>query len=121
VRRRCPGSMSRQILPVGLHDRRSLDTVEPKHALMSAQGRHELKGPHEELMAAGLLAFGGLMTTGVGVSNADEILVEGNYVTEAGCLADGHTSRSTTREPGLTSPASQPKTDSGTSTSSHHT
>jgi hypothetical protein len=43
----------------------------------------------KRFMTAGLLAFGGLMTAGVGVSNADEIQVEGNYSTEAACLVDG--------------------------------
>ena len=40
------------------------------------------------LFAAGLVAFGGLMTAGVGVANADEIEVDGDYSSEAGCLAD---------------------------------
>jgi hypothetical protein len=39
-------------------------------------------------MAAGLLALGGLMTIGVGVANADEVEVNGDYSSEAGCLAD---------------------------------
>jgi hypothetical protein len=41
------------------------------------------------LIAAGLLALGGLMTTSVGVANADEVQVEGVYSTEAACLTDG--------------------------------
>ena len=41
------------------------------------------------LIAAGLLALGGLMTTAVGVANADEVQVEGVYSTEAACLVDG--------------------------------
>jgi hypothetical protein len=40
-------------------------------------------------VAAGVLAVCGLMTTGVGISNADEIQVEGNYATQAGCEVDG--------------------------------
>jgi hypothetical protein len=40
-------------------------------------------------VAAGVLAFCGLMTTGVGVSYADEIQVEGNYATQAACEIDG--------------------------------
>jgi hypothetical protein len=40
-------------------------------------------------IAAGALAFSGLMTTGVGVSNAEEIQVEGNYATQAACEVDG--------------------------------
>jgi hypothetical protein len=38
--------------------------------------------------AAGLLALGWLMTTAVGTANADEVEVEGNYSSEAGCEAD---------------------------------
>ena len=41
------------------------------------------------VIAAGLLAEAGLVTTGVGVANADEVEVEGNYSSEAGCWADG--------------------------------
>jgi hypothetical protein len=40
------------------------------------------------VMAAGLVALGGLMTAGMGVANAD-VEVEGNYSSEAGCMADG--------------------------------
>ncbi|BAX90680.1 hypothetical protein [Mycobacterium shigaense] len=40
------------------------------------------------MVAAGLVAFVGLLTAGVGVANAD-VEVEGNYSSEAGCLADG--------------------------------
>ena len=39
-------------------------------------------------IAAGLLALGGLMTTAVGVANADEVQVEGSYASETGCLTD---------------------------------
>jgi hypothetical protein len=42
----------------------------------------------KRLFAAGLVAFGGLMTAGVGVASAD-VEVEGNYSSEAGCMADG--------------------------------
>ncbi|OBH48827.1 hypothetical protein [Mycobacterium mantenii] len=38
--------------------------------------------------AAGLLALAGLLTTGVGVASADEVEVEGNYSSQAGCAAD---------------------------------
>ncbi len=41
------------------------------------------------VFAAGLLALGGLMTTGVAVANADEVQVEGVYSTEAACEVDG--------------------------------
>ncbi|OBI90937.1 hypothetical protein [Mycobacterium asiaticum] len=39
-------------------------------------------------VTAGIVALG-CMTTAVGVANADEVQVEGNYVTEAACQADG--------------------------------
>lgn len=39
--------------------------------------------------AAGLMALAGLMTIAVGVANADEVEVEGNYSSQAGCEADG--------------------------------
>ncbi len=41
------------------------------------------------VIAAGLLAVGGLMTTAVGVANADEIQVEGVYSTLGACETDG--------------------------------
>jgi hypothetical protein len=41
------------------------------------------------VFAAGLLALGALMTTGVAVASADEVQVEGSYATEAACLIDG--------------------------------
>ena len=41
------------------------------------------------VIAAGLLALDGLVTTGVGVANADEVEVEGNYSSQAGREADG--------------------------------
>ncbi|OBJ53392.1 hypothetical protein [Mycobacterium sp. 1423905.2] len=41
------------------------------------------------VIAAGLLALGGLLTAGVGVANADEVQVEGNYATLGACQADG--------------------------------
>jgi hypothetical protein len=44
----------------------------------------------KKAIAAGLLAFGGLMTTAVAVANADEYQVEGNYATLAACQADGN-------------------------------
>ncbi len=42
----------------------------------------------KKIIAAGVLAFSGLMTTGVGISSADEIQAGGNYATHAACLAD---------------------------------
>jgi hypothetical protein len=41
------------------------------------------------VIAAGLSASAGLMTTAVGVANADEVEVEGNYSSQVGCEADG--------------------------------
>jgi hypothetical protein len=41
------------------------------------------------VIAASLLALGGVMTTAVGVANADEIQVEGVYSTLDACQADG--------------------------------
>lgn len=42
------------------------------------------------VFAAGILvAAGGLMSTAVGLANADEVQVEGSYSTEAACQADG--------------------------------
>ncbi|BBZ48262.1 hypothetical protein MPRM_55430 [Mycobacterium parmense] len=35
-----------------------------------------------------MLASAGLLTVGLGVANADEIEVEGNYSSAAGCQAD---------------------------------
>ena len=42
-----------------------------------------------KIIAAGALAFSLAMTTGVGISNADQIPVEGNYPTQTACLNDG--------------------------------
>lgn len=42
-----------------------------------------------KFIAAGVLAFSLAMTTGVGISNADRILVEGSYPTQTACLNDG--------------------------------
>jgi hypothetical protein len=39
-------------------------------------------------VAAGLLALAGLMTTAVGIANADEIEVNGDYSSQEGCQAD---------------------------------
>jgi hypothetical protein len=42
-----------------------------------------------KLAAAGVLALGGLMTVGVGVSHADTIQTEGNYPTHEACQNAG--------------------------------
>jgi hypothetical protein len=41
------------------------------------------------IVAAGVLAFAGLMTTGVGISNADEIQTEGSYPSHEACQNAG--------------------------------
>ena len=41
------------------------------------------------VLAAGLLALGGLMAAPGGVANADEIQVNGSYPTLSACQADG--------------------------------
>jgi len=41
------------------------------------------------VLAAGLLTLGGLMAAAVGVANADEIQVNGSYLTLSACQADG--------------------------------
>ena len=45
---------------------------------------------------AGALAFAGLMTTGVGVSNAATLQTEGNYPNRAACIAAGPGIKATT-------------------------
>lgn len=40
------------------------------------------------IAAAGLLALGGLMTTGVGISHADTLQTQGSYPSRAACEAD---------------------------------
>ncbi len=46
--------------------------------------------------AASALAFAGLMTTGVGVSNAATVQTEGNYPNHAACVAAGPGVKATT-------------------------
>jgi hypothetical protein len=50
-----------------------------------------LKGPNsmKKTILAGLLAVGGLMISPVGIANADQVLVNGNYATLTACQADG--------------------------------
>ncbi len=43
----------------------------------------------KRMIAAGALAAGGLLTLGLGVAQADEVQVEGNYATIEACQADG--------------------------------
>lgn len=48
------------------------------------------------LVAAGVLAFSGLVTLGVGVGNADTIQTEGNYPTREACQNAGPGVKATT-------------------------
>ena len=43
----------------------------------------------KRLLAAGIVAFAGLMTAGLGISNADTIQTEGNYQTRQACQDAG--------------------------------
>jgi hypothetical protein len=43
----------------------------------------------KRFVAAGVLAFAGLMTTGLGISNAETIQTEGNYPTRQACQDAG--------------------------------
>jgi hypothetical protein len=49
-----------------------------------------------KIAAAGLLAFGGLMTTGVGISNAETLQTEGNYPNREACQNAGPGVKATT-------------------------
>lgn len=48
------------------------------------------------IAAAGVLAFAGLMTTGVGISKADTIQTEGSYPTREACQDAGPGVKATT-------------------------
>ena len=48
------------------------------------------------IVAAGVLAFAGLMTVGVGISNADTIQTEGSYPTREACQDAGPGVKATT-------------------------
>jgi hypothetical protein len=50
----------------------------------------------KRLFAAGVLAFAGLMTAGLGISNADTIQTEGNYQTRQACQDAGPGVKATT-------------------------
>jgi len=71
--------------------RNSLASSHQQIAGISASNRgRELEVPVRKFIGAGALAFFGLMTTGVGISNADEDIFTGDdYASEAGCMADG--------------------------------
>jgi hypothetical protein len=49
-----------------------------------------------KIVAAGVLAFAGLMTTGVGISNADTIQTEGSYPSHEACANAGPGVKATT-------------------------
>jgi hypothetical protein len=49
-----------------------------------------------KIVVAGGLAFAGLLTTGVGVSNAATLQTEGTYPTQAACSAAGPGVKATT-------------------------
>jgi len=48
------------------------------------------------IAAAGLLAYAGLLTTGVGISNADTIQTEGSYPSREACVDAGPNVKATT-------------------------
>jgi hypothetical protein len=48
------------------------------------------------IVAAGMLAFGGLMTTGVGIANAGTIQTEGSYPSHEACQNAGPGVKATT-------------------------
>ena len=48
------------------------------------------------LLGAGVVAFAGVLTIGVGVSNADTIQTEGNYQTREACQNAGPGVKATT-------------------------
>ena len=50
----------------------------------------------KRLLAAGIVAFAGLMTAGLGISNADTIQTEGNYQTRQACQDAGPGVKATT-------------------------
>ena len=56
----------------------------------------EMKRSIFKFVAAGVLAFAGLMTTGVGISNAETIQTEGNYPTREACQNAGPGVKATT-------------------------
>jgi hypothetical protein len=59
--------------------------VELSTGLFKSLGRLRLG----KIVVAGVLAFAGLMTVGVGVSNAATLQTEGTYPTQAACYAAG--------------------------------
>jgi hypothetical protein len=62
--------------------------MEPKRSIKKARGA--------TIVAAGVLAFAGLMTTGVGIANADTIQTEGNYPSHEACQNAGPGVKATT-------------------------
>jgi hypothetical protein len=62
--------------------------MEMKRSIKKARGA--------TIVAAGVLAFAGLMTTGVGIANADTIQTEGNYPSHEACQNAGPGVKATT-------------------------
>jgi hypothetical protein len=62
--------------------------MEPKRSIEKARGA--------AIVAADVLAFAGLMTTGVGIANADTIQTEGNYPSHEACQNAGPGVKATT-------------------------
>jgi hypothetical protein len=62
--------------------------MEPKRSIEKARGA--------AIVAAGVLAFAGLMTTGVGIADADTIQTEGNYPSHEACQNAGPGVKATT-------------------------
>jgi hypothetical protein len=62
--------------------------VEPKRSMKKTRGA--------TIVAAGALAFAALMTTGVGIANADTIQTEGSYPTREACQDAGPGVKATT-------------------------
>ena len=56
----------------------------------------ETKRSIKKIVVAGVLTFAGLMTTGVGISNAATLQTEGTYPSRATCYAAGPGVKTTT-------------------------
>jgi hypothetical protein len=62
--------------------------MEPKRSIKKARGA--------TIIVAGVLAFAGLTTTGVGIANADTIQTEGSYPSHEACQNAGPGMKATT-------------------------
>jgi hypothetical protein len=65
-------------------------------SILEQTGGLEMKRSVYAFCAAGVLALAGLMTTGVGISNADTLQTEGTYPTHEACQNAGPGVRATT-------------------------